>query len=113
MRYLVLYRSESSEEGGAPDPGHMAIMGRYAEEQTRAGVLLGTEPLGVRALGGRVRLSDGAFTVAEEDGRMSGYAFLNAPSKAAVIEQCKDFLKVAGDGSCEIRQILEFGPPAG
>lgn len=28
-----------------------------------------------------------------------------------VIELAKTFLKVAGDGECEIRQIMEFGPP--
>jgi hypothetical protein len=111
MRYLVIYRSEGSEEGGAPDPEHMAVMGRYIDESTRAGKLLGTEPLGVRSLGARVRLSGGAFTVTEEDQRASGYAFLEAPSKAAVIDYCKEFLQVAGDGVTEIRQILDFGPP--
>jgi hypothetical protein len=113
MRYLVIYRAEGREEGGAPDPEHMAEMGRYAEEQTRAGVLLGTEPLGVRELGARVRLKDGQFTVSDEAERASGYAFLNAGSREEVIAQCKDFLKVAGDGVTEIRQILEFGPPPG
>lgn len=44
---------------------------------------------------------------------MAGYAFLEAPSKEAVIELCKEFLSKAGDGSAEIRQILDFGPPPG
>ncbi len=110
MRYLVLYRSTASEEGGTPDPQHMADMGRYVEESLKNGSLLSTEPLGIRALGGRVRLENGQYTVSEEDGRMSGFAFLNADSKAQVIEYCKEFLGIAGDGETEIRQIMDFGP---
>lgn len=111
MRYLVLYRAEAREEGAPPSPEHMAEMGRYIEESMKAGKLLGTEPLGVRTLGARVRLSAGDYTVTEEDERISGYAFLEAPSKAAVIDYCKEFLQIAGDGTTEIRQIMEFGPP--
>lgn len=42
--------------------------------------------------------------------RAGGFAFLEAASKNEAIEYCKKFLKVAGDGTCEIRQILEFAP---
>jgi len=111
MRYLVIYRSETHEEGAAPEPEHMATMGRYVDESLANGKLIATEPLGVRELGARVRLNDGAYAVADETERASGYAFLNAPSREAVIEMCKEFLGIAGDGICEVRQIMEFGPP--
>ena len=88
----------------------MAEMMRFTEEQTKAGNLLGTEPLTTRDKGGRVRLRDGQFTVSDETVRAGGYAILNASSKAEVIEQVKTFLKIAGDGEVEIRQILEFDP---
>ncbi len=110
MRYLVIYRPESGQEGAMPDPAHMAEMMRYTEEQMKAGVLLGTEPLTTRDKGGRVRLRDGQFTVSDEQARAAGYAFLNAGSRDEVIEQVKDFLRIAGDGEVEIRQILEFDP---
>ncbi len=110
MRYLVIYRPSVGEEGGMPDPEHMAAMGKLVEEMTSKGVLIGTEPLTARANGGRVELAGGQFTVTEETERASGYAFLNAASKAEVIEQCKTFLRVAGDGVTEIRQVLEFAP---
>jgi hypothetical protein len=42
--------------------------------------------------------------------RAGGFAFLNAESKDEAIELCKAFLKVAGPGTCELRQILEFAP---
>ena len=111
MRYLVLYRPTSGEEGGMPDPAHMAQMGAYIEKWMKDGALIGTEPLTVRAAGAKVTLADGQYGVAEIEDRMAGYAFLQAPSREAVIDLCKDFLKVAGDGSAEIRQIMEFTPP--
>ena len=112
MKYLVIYRSSAHEEGAAPDPAHMAQMGAYADESMKAGILLGTEPLAARDACARVSLSNGAYTVSDEPDRASGYAFLNADSKAQVIEYCKEFLGVAGDGVTEIRQVLAFGPPS-
>ena len=53
---------------------------------------------------------EGEFTVSDETVRAGGFAFLNAGSKEEAIELCKSFLKVAGPGTCEIRQILEFAP---
>ncbi len=50
--------------------------------------------------------------VSEETERAAGYALLKADSKAEAIELCKQFLGVMGQGTTEIRQVLEFGPPA-
>jgi hypothetical protein len=110
MKFLSIYRPTSSEEGGAPTPDHMAAMGRLMEEWTAKGVLLSAEPLTPRDQCARLTLANGAFTVAEETVRAGGFAFLEAASKAEVIEYCKIFLKVAGDGTCELRQVLEFAP---
>ena len=110
MRYLTIYRPEGGVEGGAPSPDHMAAMGRLIEEWTAKGALISTEPLTPRDQCARLRLSNGEFTVSEETVRAGGFAFLNAGSKEEAVELCKTFLKVAGDGTCEIRQILEFAP---
>ena len=110
MRFLTIYRPESGVEGGMPTPEHMAEMGRMIEDWTARGVLISTEPLTPRDQCARLRLANGAFTVSEETVRAGGFAFLNAASKDEAIEHCKEFLKVAGDGTCEIRQILEFEP---
>lgn len=111
MRYLVIYRPETGEEGGAPDPAHMAAMGKLVEEMTRAGSLIATEPLAARSHGGRVRFSGGQFTVADESERAAGYAFLNAGSRDEALELCRSFLRIAGDGVTEIRQVIELTPP--
>jgi hypothetical protein len=111
MRYLSIYRPESGVEGGAPSPEHMAQMGRLVEEWTAKGALISTEPLTPRDRCARVRLGDdGQFTVSDEAVRAGGFAFLEAGSKQEAIELCKAFLKVAGPGTCELRQVLEFAP---
>jgi hypothetical protein len=111
MRYLTIYHPEAQEEGAAPTPEHMAAMGRLIEEWTAKGKLISTEPLTPRDQCARVRLDEaGQFTVSAEAVRAGGFAFLNAESKEEAIELCRSFLKVAGPGTCEIRQILEFAP---
>jgi len=110
MRYLTIYRPEAGEEGGMPSPEHMAAMGRLIEEWSAKGKLIDTQPLTPRDRCARLRLSNGQYTVSEETVRAGGFALLEFASKDEAIEGCKEFLKVAGDGTVEIRQILEFAP---
>jgi len=87
-------------------------MGQLIEAGMKSGWLLGTEGCMPTALGARVRrdgsrisVTDGPFTEAKEV--VGGFAILKANSKAEAIQMAKDFLKVVGDGECEIRQIFE------
>jgi hypothetical protein len=50
---------------------------------------------------------DGPFTESKE--LVAGFALIQAASKEEAIEFIKDFLKVAGDGETEMRQIFEPG----
>ena len=59
----------------------------------------------VRNIGGKYTVSDGPFTESKEI--VGGFALIQAESKAAAIEFTKRFLKVAGDGETEIRQLYE------
>ena len=52
-------------------------------------------------------MTDGPFTEAKEI--VGGFAILKANSKEEAVQLAKDFLKVAGEGECEIRQIYEPG----
>jgi hypothetical protein len=112
MRYLTIFRPTGGVEGGMPSPEHMAAMGRLIEQMMTAGTLVSTKPLTTRDKGARVTLKDGVYSIADESERASGFAILNFASRAAAIEGCKQFLQVAGDGTVEMRQILEFTPPA-
>jgi hypothetical protein len=89
-------------------------MGKLIEEGFKAGWLVSTEGCLPSALGARVRRSgdklsvmDGPFTESKEV--VGGFAILKANSKEEAIQMVKDFLKVVGEGECELRQIYEPG----
>src|SRR5438876_12290526 len=110
MKFLSMYKS--AERNAPPSQEEMAKMGKLVEEGFKAGWLLATEGCLPSALGARVRnssekltVTDGPFTEAKEV--VGGFAILRANSKAEALQLTKDFLKVAGDGECEIRQIFE------
>jgi len=110
MRFLSIYKT--AETGVPPSPEHMSEMGKLIEESMKRGELIATEGCLPSALGARVRLANGNVTVTdgpftESKEIVGGFAILEAKSKAEAIEMAKGFLKVAGDGECEIRQIFE------
>jgi hypothetical protein len=113
MRFLCLYKP-AKPEGTPPTQQEMAAMGKLIEESMKSGKLLATEGCLPSALGARVRLNGGKFKVidgpfTESKELVAGFALIQAPSKAEAIEYIKDFLKVAGDGETEMRQVYE--PP--
>jgi hypothetical protein len=90
----------------------MEQMGKLIEDGMKAGYLLAVEgclptPKGarVRQANGKVSVTDGPFTETKEV--IGGLAILQAASKAEAIELARQFLKVAGDGECELRQLYE------
>jgi hypothetical protein len=103
---------KSVERNTPPTAEEMAAMGKLIEEGMKAGWLLATEGCLPSALGARVRRSggnitvtDGPFTEAKEV--VGGFAILKANSKEEAIQLAKDFLKVVGEGECELRPIYE------
>ena len=114
MRFISLFTHEPK---GPPTPELIAEMGKLIEEGMKAGWLLATEGVAagtagtrVRQSGGKVTVVDGPFTEAKEV--IGGYALLEAKSREAAIELARRFLKVAGDGVCEMYPLYE-APPAG
>jgi hypothetical protein len=112
MRFLSIYKSV--ETGAPPTPEEMATMGKLIEDGMKAGFLLAVEGCMPSAAGARVRLckgkvsvTDGPFTESKEV--IGGLAILQANSKEEAVEIARQFLHVAGDGECELRQLFE-GP---
>jgi hypothetical protein len=110
MKFLSIYKT--AERTAPPAQEEMARMGKLVEDGMKAGWLLGTEGCLPTALGARVRnssgkltVTDGPFTEAKEV--VGGFAILRANSKEEAIQLAKDFLLVAGEGECELRQIFE------
>lgn len=115
MRFMMIYRpadTKNMEAGVPPKQEEMAAMGAFIEEMAKSGVLLLTDGLLPSALGARVRQSgnkvtviDGPFTETKE--LIAGFAIVQAASKAEAIDLAKRFLKIAGDGESEIRQMYD------
>ena len=112
MKFLSMYKSV--ERNAPPSQEEMVRMGKLVEEGMKAGWLVATEgclpsALGarVRSNNGKLRVTDGPFTESKEV--VGGFAILRANSKQEAIQLAKDFLKVVGDGECELRQIYEDG----
>jgi len=110
MRFISLYKHEKRDV--PPSPELIANMGKLIEEGMKEGWLLATEGIlpgaktvRVRSSGGKVTVTDGPFSEAKEI--VGGYAVLKAHSREEVIELTKRFLKVAGDGECEIGELYE------
>jgi hypothetical protein len=110
MRFLSIYKTV--ERNTPPTQEEMAAMGKLVAEGMKAGWLVGTEGCLPTALGARVRRSgdkivvtDGPFTETKEV--IGGFAILKANSKAEAIELARTFLKIVGDGECELRQIYD------
>ncbi len=110
MRFLSIYKT--IERTTPPTQEEMDKMGKLIEEFQKSGHLLAFEGCMPSVAGARVRLSegdttvtDGPFTEAKEI--VGGFAILEAASKKEAVELARKFLKVAGDGECELRALFE------
>jgi hypothetical protein len=115
MKFLSIYKNV--ERNTPPTQEEMARMGKLVEEGMKAGWLVATEGCLPTSLGARVRRSgsnltvtDGPFTEAKEV--VGGFAILKVNSKEEAIQLTRNFLQVAGEGECELRQIYEQGVDA-
>ncbi len=113
MRFMMIYKpadTKDMEAGVPPTQQQMAEMGNFIGELAKSGVLLATDGLAASSKGARVRLSTGKVTVtdgpfAETKELIAGFAIVQVKSKAEAIELAERFLKLAGDGESEIRQM--------
>ena len=113
MRYISIF-THQAKHNVPPTEAEMATMGKLVEEGMKAGWLIATEGVsfgqeGVRVHkpeGGDVIVTDGPFTDAKEV--IGGYALMRAGSKAEVVELCRQFLNVVGQGTCEVHQLYEM-----
>lgn len=115
MKFLSIYKNV--ERNTPPSAEEMSAMGKLVEQGFKEGWLLATEGCLPTKFGARVRrdgtnisVTDGPFSEAKEV--VGGFAILKANSKEEAIQMAKDFLKFAGEGECELRQIYEQGVDA-
>jgi hypothetical protein len=92
----------------------MAALAKFGEDSAKAGILLDTGAILPSSKGARVRLAGSKFTATdgpfpETKELIVGYAIVQVKSKEEAIEVARRFMKVAGDGEGEIRQLLGPG----
>jgi hypothetical protein len=117
MRFMMIVKH--TEKQGPPPKSLMDAIAKAAEEETKAGTMLGSGGLAPTAQGARVRLSggkvsviDGPFTEAKEI--IGGYAQFELKSKEEAIESAIQFMELhkkhwpGWEGETEVRQM--FGP---
>lgn len=113
MRFLCLYKP-SKPEGTPPTQEEITRITKLCEDGFRSGRLLATEGCMPSALGARVRLAGGKFSVtdgpfAETKELIGGFALIQANSREEAIQYTKEFLQAAGSGETEIRRVFEAG----
>jgi len=113
MRFIGLLRADKHSEAGTPPSQELLErMGEFIEEVTAAGVMIATDGLQPSSKGARVRLSNGKVTVTdgpftESKELIASYAIFDVKTMAEAVEWTTRFLKVLGEGECEIRPIFE------
>ena|ERR1700722_18707541 len=113
MRFMMIYKPanfKDMEAGVPPRQEHMAAMAQLIGELSQKGLLITTDGLQGSSKGARVKRANGEITVtdgpfAEAKELIGGYAIFQLQSKAEAIQLTERFLKVAGDGEVEIRQM--------
>src|SRR4030081_554444 len=117
MRYMMIVKHRENQ--GPPPKELMDAITKSAEEEVKAGTMIGTGGLAPTAQGARVRLSggkvtvtDGPFTEAKEV--IGGYAQFELECRKEAIESAVLFMELhkkhwpGWEGETEVRQM--FGP---
>ena len=113
MRFLGYTLGDESVPFPPPTPELYAEMDKLIEETMRAGVIVATGGIGPTAMGAKVSLHNGEYTVvdgpfAEAKELIGGWALLECRDLAEAIEWTKRFLAVVGEGETRVRPV--FGP---
>jgi len=113
MRFMVIAKTTSENEGAMPDPQLMADMNKFNDELLEAGVLIGYDGLHPSSKGARVHFSGKKHTVidgpfAESKELIAGFWFWQVKSLEEAIEWVKRCPNPdEGEGDIEIRQVFE------
>lgn len=115
MLFLSLF-TPAAAPSGPPSAEHMAEMGRLIETMSKAGVLVATG--GIKSRNTGMKIARRQDRVTAEDGPVAGsslmpaagYALLRASSREELARHVKTFLQVAGEGTCEIIEVMEAMP---
>ncbi len=111
MRFLGYTLADESAVPAEPQsPELFEKMGRFVEEATKAGVIVATGGIAPTAMGARVTLHGGEYTVVdgpftEAKELVGGWALLECRDLEEAVEWTKRFLGVLGEGEVRVRPV--------
>ena len=111
MRFLgYTLADESAQPAEPPSPEVYENMGKFVEEATKAGVVVATGGIAPTAMGAKISLQDGKYTVvdgpfAEAKEIVGGWALLECRDLPEAVEWSKRFLGVLGEGEVRVRPV--------
>jgi hypothetical protein len=113
MRFLGYTLGDESVPTPPPSPELIEEMGKFMEEATTAGVIVATGGIAPTAMGAKITLKDGDFTVVdgpftEAKELIGGWALLECRDLDEAVEWSKRFVSVLGEGEVRVRPV--FGP---
>jgi hypothetical protein len=123
MRFMTMVKAPEKSPLGPPPKALMEAIGKLGEEAAKAGVMVEMGGLLPTAMGARLRLSGGKLTVtdgpfSEAKEVIGGFAVYSVKTKEEAIEWATRFMNLhkqhwpGWEGETELRQLMEFGPPA-
>lgn len=111
MRFLGYTLGDETAPQAPPTPELFEKMGVFVDEAVAAGVIVATGGIAPTAMGAKITLKDGEFTVtdgpfAEAKELIGGWALLECRDLAEAIEWSKRFVGVLGEGEVRIRPVM-------
>ena len=108
MRFLGYTLGDERAPMPPPTPELMTEMGAVMEEATTSGVLVATGGIAPTAMGAKITLKDGEFTVvdgpfAEAKELIGGWALMECRDLEEAVEWAKRFVSVLGEGEVRVR----------
>jgi hypothetical protein len=111
MRFLGYTLADETAEMPPPSPELMERMGAFMEEATNAGVIVATGGIAPTAMGAKIVLEDGNYTVVdgpftEAKELVGGWVLMECRDLGEATEWSKRFLAVLGEGEVRIRPVF-------
>ena len=111
MRFLgYTLADESAQPTEPPSSEVYERMGEFVEAASKAGVIVATGGISPTAMGAKITLNDGEYTVvdgpfAEAKELVGGWALMECRDLAEAVEWSKRFLGVLGEGEVRVRPV--------
>jgi hypothetical protein len=109
MRFLSIYTPDKPTQ---PTAEEYEAMGQLVQEFMEKGILIDTggllplsQGIALRCKDGKVSKIDGPFAESKEV--VAGYAIMEGENIDDLIKACDRFFQLAGEGTCEIRPIMQ------